>query len=86
MSKPAAEAPTAFALIADYADTFAGGTANVNGEAFDVKQALDAGKGTIVTDDPAVIDALTTFPLLERVTAPKGAKPVAAPDPTPDPA
>lgn len=86
MSKTPAEPPAAFSLRAEFADTFTGGTANVNGDAYDVKAALDAGKGTVVTDDPAIIDALDQHPALERTTAPKGAKTVAAPDPTPDPA
>lgn len=65
----------AFALRADYDDgTFAGTVALPNGATYDVREALDAGKGTIVTDDSDVTEALSLYPAVKTVAVPDSAK------------
>lgn len=70
-STPPAEAFVAFALRADYEDTYAGGLIVADDKDFDVKAELDAGDGVIVTANPGVIQALTDYPALKRVAVPE---------------
>lgn len=58
----------AFALKADYADAFTGGSVTLRGgEHYDVAAALKTGRGRIEIDDDRVIEALLSFEPLERV-------------------
>lgn len=63
----------AFALRADFADDFDGGSVNVSpdGHALNVAEALAAGNGSIVTDesDSLIVAQLDTYPALKRVPA-----------------
>jgi hypothetical protein len=73
----------AFALTAEYADNYGGGIIVAGDRDYNVKAELDAQDGIIVTDDPAVITALTDYVALERVPVPAAAakaKTAAKPD------
>lgn len=49
------------------------------GHAFDVKEALDKGGGTIVTDDPGLAALLTNYEPLQPADVPEDAEPVEIP-------
>lgn len=67
----------AYALAAEYAETFAGATVNhPTRNTVDIAQLLDQGGGVIVvaTNDHALVGALDAVPVLERLPAvPDGA-------------
>lgn len=68
----------AYGLRADVED-YLGGSINIgDGIALDVKEALDAGKGTIVADenDSELVAALDSYAPLKRVPADGKAKPI----------
>lgn len=63
----------AYALRAEYADSYGGGNVNIGGSPFDVLEALKAGNGQILVDE-ADAPALTVFDgyaPLERVAVKK---------------
>lgn len=68
----------AYALRAEFKDTYAGGTLNagINGESLDTLHALKLGKGVIVVDenDAYKIAALDAAPAFKSVAEPKDAK------------
>ncbi len=62
----------AFALRAEYAESYGGGNVNIGGSPFDVLEALKAGNGQIKVDetDTVALTVLDSYAPLERV-APK---------------
>jgi hypothetical protein len=57
----------AFTLRADVAEEFSGGSMAIgDGETLNIGELLEKGKGTIRTDDPAVIAALSDHPALKE--------------------
>lgn len=65
-----AEGFLAYALRAEYEDIYTGGLIVAGDSDFDVKAELDAADGVIVTDSPAIIQALDDYPALKRVPLP----------------
>lgn len=66
----------AFGLRPEYQDQVLAGATVAFGpatELLDIKKALDAGGGTIVSSDPSVIQVLGGFPALQPVDVPPGA-------------
>lgn len=68
----------AYALRAEFKDTYAGGTLNagINGESLDTLAALEEGAGVIVVDDDDSysVDALDQAPAFKRVAVPQAVK------------
>lgn len=63
----------AFALRAEYEDTYLGGVLAVGNTSLDVKARLEEGDGTIVVSeaDTMTLTVLDAYPALKRVPVPK---------------
>lgn len=83
-----AEGFYAYALTAEYEDNYGGGLIVAGDSDFDVKAELEKADGIIVTDSPAIIQALDDYVALKRVALPDdwydrqvGGPPTVVPDP-----
>lgn len=56
----------AFELKEDFKETFAGASTAVGDQTFDIAEALESGRGYVVTKDPQVINALDGHEALKR--------------------